>query len=179
MDIPAGELVGQPFLDLVHPDDLDRTIEETQRHYQMGERSVGFLNRYRHHDGTYRRLEWMSQMAPDRSIAFAVARDVTDRKNEEDRRASHRLVLETRNEALSERVVRDPLTGLHNRRYFDAEVARLEARWSEQPVDERAPVSIAGCAQLGDDRNVSAGLSLADVWLSQAMRAGRNQVVGL
>ena len=42
----------------------------------------------------------------------------------------------------------------------------------------RATVS-AGCAQLGDDRLVSAGLSLADVWLSQAKRGGRNQVVGL
>ena len=42
----------------------------------------------------------------------------------------------------------------------------------------RATVS-AGCAQLGDDRHVSAGLSVADVWLAQAKRGGRDQVVGL
>lgn len=37
----------------------------------------------------------------------------------------------------------------------------------------------AGCAQLGDDLKISTALSRADVWLSQAKRAGRNQVVGL
>ena len=37
----------------------------------------------------------------------------------------------------------------------------------------------AGCAQLDTERNISAGISMADVWLSQAKRAGRNQVVGL
>jgi diguanylate cyclase (GGDEF)-like protein/PAS domain S-box-containing protein len=266
---PTGELVGRSFFDLVNPDDLDRTVEETQRHFGLGEPNLGFLNRYRHHDGTYRWLEWTSQTAPDQSVAFAVARDVTDRKREEDSRASQRQVLETRNEALSERAVRDPLTGLHNRRYFDAEVERLEGRWSQLPVEELVPVSIvifdldhfgklnkqhghqagdavlrlfsgllakrfrdrdlvaryggeefvavlegatsadairiaedirtafegasveigtnnairatvsAGCAQLGEDRSISAGLSVADVWLSQAKRAGRNQVVGL
>ena len=45
-----------------------------------------------------------------------------------------------------------------------------------------APLTVtvsAGCAQLDDEGNVSAGLSMADVWLSQAKRSGRNQVIGL
>ncbi len=37
----------------------------------------------------------------------------------------------------------------------------------------------AGVAQLGDDRDISDGLSMADVWLAHAKRAGRNQVIGL
>ncbi len=265
----ADELVGRPFLDLVHPDDLDRTMAEPRRHYDKGERVQSFQNRYRHRDGTYRWLEWMSRTAPDGSVAFAIARDITDRKHKDDRRARQHQVLEGRNEALSEQVVRDPLTGLHNRGYFDAAVARLERRWSRLRTDRRLPVSVilfdldhfgqvnkehghqagdavlrlfsgllqkrfreddliaryggeefvailegttsteairiaediraalehvavdigsgtpirvtvsAGCAQLGDERKVSAGLSLADVWLAQAKRGGRNQVVGL
>ena len=265
----AEELVGRSASDLIHPDDLDRTIAESVRRHEAGERVDPFLSRLRHADGSYRWLEWVAQTAPDRSVSFAVARDVTDRKRKEDRRARQHRVLESRNETLSERVVRDPLTGLHNRRYFDAAVTRLERRWRRVPAGQLPPVSVivfdldhfgqvnklnghqagdavlrlfagllkkrfrekdlvaryggeefvailegatsteairiaeniratleraavdigtdapirvtvsAGCAQLGDERDIAAGLSLADVWLAQAKRAGRNQVVGL
>ena len=263
------QLVGRPYLEYVHPADLERSVAQNQRHYEKGEPVEPFQNRYRHRDGSYRWLEWTSQTAPDGSVSFAVARDVTDRKVEEERRARQQIELETRNAALSERAHRDPLTGLHNRRYFDAEVGRLEAKLSRPTRDARPPVSViifdldhfgevnkqhghqagdavlrqfagllrrrfrgedlvaryggeefvavvvgataadairiaddireafelapvnigtdapltvtvsAGCAQLDDEGNVSAGLSMADVWLSQAKRSGRNQVIGL
>jgi diguanylate cyclase (GGDEF)-like protein/PAS domain S-box-containing protein len=265
----ADELVGHSGFELIHPDDLERATEESQRSHDVGDRVEAFESRLRHRDGSYRWFEWVSRTAPDGSVAFAVARDVTDRKRRDDRRAKQQKVLETRNEALSERAVRDPLTGLHNRRYFDTAVARLERRWRRQALETRAPISVvifdldhfgqvnkqhghqagdavlrvfagllkkrfretdlvaryggeefvavlqgvtsaeaiqiaedvrvafertsidigsgaplrvtvsAGCAQLGDDVSASAGISLADVWLSQAKRAGRNQVVGL
>jgi len=265
----ADELVGRSAIDLIHPDDRERTLAESLRRHQAGDRVDAFESRLRHADGSYLWLESVSQTAPDGSVSFAVARDITDRKAEEDRRARQQSELESRNAALSERADRDPLTGLHNRRYFDSEVARLERRWSRLTLDARPPVSAiifdldhfgqvnkqhghqagdavlrlfagilrkrfrdkdlvaryggeefvavlegvisadaiqiaddiraaferasidigtdtpiratvsAGCAQLDEARNASAGLSLADVWLSQAKRAGRNQVVGL
>jgi diguanylate cyclase (GGDEF)-like protein len=49
-------------------------------------------------------------------------------------------------------------------------------------VGSGAPISVtvsAGCTELGEERDVSAGMSVADVWLARAKRAGRNQVVGL
>ncbi len=82
---PDGELIGRSFLEFLHPDDLARTTAEADRQYGQGEVSLGFQNRYRHHDGTYRWLEWMSRTSPDRSVAYGVARDVTDRKEREDR----------------------------------------------------------------------------------------------
>lgn len=266
---PAGALIGRSLFDLIHPDDLERTIAEADVHFGDGEHVEAFQNRYRHHDGSYRWLEWMSRMAPDNSIAFSVARDITERKSAEERRAKRQRVLETRNETLSERAVRDPLTGLYNRRHFDDTVARLERRWRRLSSATRPPVAVvmfdldhfgqlnkrhghqagdivlrlfaeilkkrfrerdlvaryggeefvailegatsadavriaediratleqvsidigadtriqvtvsAGCAQLDDERSVSAGLSVADVWLAQAKRGGRNQVVGL
>ncbi len=45
-------------------------------------------------------------------------------------------------------------------------------------VPQRVTVS-GGCAQVGEDLDVANALTLADVWLSQAKRAGRNQIVGL
>ncbi len=44
------------------------------------------------------------------------------------------------------------------------------------------PLSVtvsAGVAQLGQERDISVGLNEADVWLAQAKRGGRNQVIGV
>lgn len=266
---PESELVGHSYLEYLHPDDVERTNAEAARLYGLGETIKGFQNRYRHRDGTYRWLEWMSSTSPDQSLAYGVARDVTERKRRDDQRATRQHILEARNETLSERVIRDPLTGLHNRRYFDTQVARLERRWRHRAAEARPPVAVimfdldhfgqvnkqhghqagdavlrvfsgllarrfrerdlvaryggeefvavlanatasqataiaedlrstfeatpidigngapihgtvsAGCAQLGADGNAMAALAEADVWLAQAKRGGRNQVVGI
>lgn len=139
---PAGDFIGRPSTEHVHPDDLDRTNAESLRLRKEGDLSVAFQNRYRHRDGSYRWLEWMSQTGPDKTIAYAVARDVTDRKRREDRRATQQRVLESRNEALSERAIRDPLTGLHDRGFFDEAVADLERRLAQLPIDEQPSVSL-------------------------------------
>jgi PAS domain S-box-containing protein len=68
-----------PFLDLVHPEDRERTQEAFAVQLEGG--SVrGFENRYRHADGSWRWLQWSS--IPDRAtgLLYAVARDVTAQK---------------------------------------------------------------------------------------------------
>jgi diguanylate cyclase (GGDEF)-like protein/PAS domain S-box-containing protein len=251
---PAGEVQGRPWSDFIHPD--------------VGEDAVGFANRYRCADGTYRWLEWVSNIGPDGSAAFAVARDVTARYKADALRESRARALRVRNMSLAAQASLDPLTGLHNRRFFETAVRRLERSWSRRSIVARPPVAVilfdldhfgavnkqhghqagdavlrvfgsilrdrfrdgdlvvryggeefaavlenttsadalliaesvratieattidspsgplrvtvsAGVSQLGDERLVSPGLALADVWLAQAKRAGRNQVVGL
>lgn len=122
------ELKAKPFLDFVHPDDRDATLYEMHRQFAEGKTVLHFQNRYRHRDGTYRWLEWTSQPSADGSVVYAVARDVTVRKLEEQRATRRAASMAMRNEKLAERAVRDPLTGLHNRAYLDAAVARLEKR---------------------------------------------------
>ncbi|MFD3265278.1 ATP-binding protein [Phenylobacterium ferrooxidans] len=72
----AEELVGQPLLPLIHPDDVPSTADLMKAIQSDGE-IVGFVNRYRHRDGRYRQLEWRARLSGDQ--VFAVARDVTDR----------------------------------------------------------------------------------------------------
>lgn len=58
--------------------------------------------------------------------------------------------------------------------------AALEATSIDIGTDTPIRVTVsAGCAELSDERQVAQGLSVADVWLSQAKRSGRNQVIGL
>ncbi len=75
------ELKGRLFLDFVHPDDLDATLAAISSLSDQQE-VLSFENRYRCKDGSYRWIEWRSK--PQGSTIYAVARDVTDRRNIED-----------------------------------------------------------------------------------------------
>jgi len=75
------ELEGHLFLELVHPEDLQATLDSISR-LQSGQDVIDFTNRYRCKDGSYRWIEWASvPQAPD--LIYAAARDVTQRMNYE------------------------------------------------------------------------------------------------
>src|ERR1700691_1351575 len=72
------DLAEKPFLEFVHPDDVERTIAESVA--EWGETSStrsGFENRLRCRDGSYRWIEWTSQRRGD--LIYSTGRDVTAR----------------------------------------------------------------------------------------------------
>lgn len=69
------ELNSRTFLEFVHPDDLEKTLEAMGR-LERQERVLNMINRYRCKDGSYRYLEWRSQ--PRGKRIYAAARDITD-----------------------------------------------------------------------------------------------------
>ena len=71
------ELMANPFLHFVHPDDHARTIEVMST-LSRGIPLVRFRNRYRDRQGQYRWFEWTAKSLPSEDIIFAAARDVTD-----------------------------------------------------------------------------------------------------
>jgi sigma-B regulation protein RsbU (phosphoserine phosphatase) len=74
-----GELLEQPFLNFVHPEDRAATVAEYGR-IRQGVRSLQFENRYRCKDGSYRWLQWNAVPVPEQHIIHAVARDVSEHK---------------------------------------------------------------------------------------------------
>uniref|UniRef100_UPI00286C0DA8 PAS domain-containing sensor histidine kinase n=1 Tax=Chamaesiphon sp. OTE_20_metabat_361 TaxID=2964689 RepID=UPI00286C0DA8 len=73
------ELMMRPYLDLVHPDDLQSTIEAAQS-LSTGDSVVSFENRYRCKDGSYRWLSWSSLPDVEKGVIYAIARDTTERQ---------------------------------------------------------------------------------------------------
>jgi PAS domain S-box-containing protein len=80
---PLADLYAMSWSELVHPDDQARTLAEFGR----ADKSIMmfFENRYRHRDGSYRWLEWSTMRVADEKAYYAVARDVTDRRTEQER----------------------------------------------------------------------------------------------
>ena len=72
------ELLGKPFLDFIHPDDVEKTIAVMQEKLEKGERVVRFINRYLCKTGGYRSLSWVSHPSPEVGLTYAMAHDVSD-----------------------------------------------------------------------------------------------------
>lgn len=85
------ELLSRPFIDFVHPDDVEATNQEVEK-LSMGIPTVSFENRYRCADGTYKHLLWTSHPDPESETLYAVARDITELKQVHER---FRLALES------------------------------------------------------------------------------------
>jgi PAS domain S-box-containing protein len=82
------ELTAAPFMDFVHPDDREATTKEMGR-LSEGLKVLDFENRYRHRDGSYRWLHWVSAPVLEEGKIYAAARDVTaERKMTEDLKVS-------------------------------------------------------------------------------------------
>ena len=115
---PLDQLEGRPLLPLVHPDDVEATLAHMERLNQQEPEGevIGFVNRYRHADGSYRQLEWRARRANAR--VFAVARDVTERQAVEREMAAAREAAEAASLAKSEFLanmsheIRTPLNGI-------------------------------------------------------------------
>lgn len=84
------ELNGKKFLDFVHPDDIQETLN-VMSCLKEGKQIHNFINRYRTRDDTYRYIEWRSRLEGDR--VYAAARDVTERKQNEDTLIQERELL--------------------------------------------------------------------------------------
>lgn len=74
-----AELLSRPVQEFMHPDDRVRTLQ-ARATLAAGKPLRDFENRYLCKDGSYRWLSWQSVTEPGAPLVFAVARDVTERR---------------------------------------------------------------------------------------------------
>ena len=78
----TDEILKLGWAELVHPEDKGQTDNEVVKQLH-GKPVMGFVNRYRCKDGTYRTFEWRATPA-EQGTVYATARDITERKSAEE-----------------------------------------------------------------------------------------------
>lgn len=92
------EMIGQPMLDFIWPEDIPRTLEES-RQIMAGVPRVGFENRYVHKNGHIVHIMWSARWSETDKLRIGVARDVTGQKMAESLQAATYAVSEAAHSA--------------------------------------------------------------------------------
>jgi PAS domain S-box-containing protein len=74
-----GELLTQPFINFVHPEDCAATLAEVEK-LSAGKTTVAFENRYRTKNGAYRWFLWTAKPDLKKQTIFCVVQDITEQK---------------------------------------------------------------------------------------------------
>lgn len=128
----TDELLAKPFLEFVHPDDIEPTLREMEN-LSGGAPTLAFENRYRCADGHYKRLRWIAYPQPEASLIYAVARDMSERDRLIDRLRTISPI--------------DGLTGLATMSVFEAQ---LRKEWSrEQRFHQSLSIALVDADQFG------------------------------
>ena len=73
------QLLAQPFLSFVHPEDQVSTLAEVEK-LASGNPTTYFENRYRCQNGDYKWLGWTAFPFTQKHLIYAIARDITEQK---------------------------------------------------------------------------------------------------
>ena len=89
-----AELMSRPFIDFVHPDDRERTLQQNAQ-VRAGGKALGFENRYMCRDGSFRWFRWNAAADSGNNVIYSVARDITDARRAEAEREQLVVELQT------------------------------------------------------------------------------------
>jgi diguanylate cyclase (GGDEF)-like protein/PAS domain S-box-containing protein len=109
----SDEMIGRSMIELVHPDDRERTLLAASE-IMSGDEKIDFENRYIRKDGQIAHIQWSARWSEDQKVRVAVARDIT----------KHKQLLEQ----LQHIAFYDPLTQLPNRALFEDRLQQALAR---------------------------------------------------
>jgi PAS domain S-box-containing protein len=165
------EFMAKPYIELVHPDDRERTASEAAA-VRQGKPLFSFAARYRAKDGSYRTLEWTVKPFPEHGLMYGIARDATER-----RRAENEVKRLADEQAALRRVATLVAQGRAPTAVFDAVAAEMERLLEAdgvvlgryEPDDEITVVAARGVV----GRQLSVGLRVSHAGNNVSTRVRR------
>ena len=136
-----AEILSQPFLELVHPEDQERVAREVRKLVD-GEKTISFESRYSCKDGSYCWFLWTATPFREQKLIYGIAHDITQRREDEQQLKQINADLTRSNQELEQFAyfashdLQEPLRKIKS--YSDL----LVKRYGEQ-FDERADRYIA------------------------------------
>lgn len=88
-----AEMAGKQMLDLVHPEDRERTLQSIDR-VMGGYLQRYFENRYIRKDGQVVYISWSASWSEEHQVRIGVARDITQRKFDESELVARQILPE-------------------------------------------------------------------------------------
>jgi PAS domain S-box-containing protein len=85
----ASAILSHPTSEFVHPDDYEATTAEHTALTIGSHDTIGFRNRWRAADGSYRWLEWSATCSPAEGVVHVIGRDITAQREAEQQLASN------------------------------------------------------------------------------------------
>ena len=134
------ELTGKRFLDLVHPDDVQPTLD-LLNDLAKNRRIDGFVNRYITRSGHYVHIEWCAELGTGK-VLYASGRDVTDRIEKQSQ--------------IEFDAFHDVLTKVYNRRYLEEAFKRLSHDRRQHPITVLV-ADVDGLKQTNDSHGHATG----------------------
>ncbi|EIC23604.1 sensor domain-containing diguanylate cyclase [Thiorhodovibrio frisius] len=138
------ELIGQPMIDLVLPEDREQTKQAATK-VMEGTPTLRFENRYRRKDGRIIELSWTASWSESLGVRIGVARDMTERKRADEALADAKEQLERSNRSLQE------ANEMLQRLATTDHLTDIENRWS---FENRAQIEISRAQRYGEHLSV-------------------------
>ncbi len=130
------ELTHRSYLEFIHPDDRQKTIDEVANQLQHGY-TLDFENRYLRKDGTICWLSWRANFDRDEGCIYGVAQDITGRKEydrnlEEAHEATEgALALMTKSEARFHTIFEDAPLGIALVDSLTGQIREVNSRFAQ------------------------------------------------
>jgi len=136
------ELLSKPFLEFIHPDDVQPTLKVVEEQLRAGITVQTFENRYRCKNGNYIWLIWNSFPVAEEGITYAIAHDVTEIKSAEQAIQDKNEELTQKNRALKTaiekaRLSEERLKAIYNSMNDGMAIHEIVYDDIDQPVDYR------------------------------------------
>ena len=128
------ELVSHPFIDFVVAEDVDKTKGVLQDLVE-GKAVRLFHNRYRCKDESIRWLSWNARTQVQDRVIFATARDITERRQHEEKLREQAALLDFAHDAILVKNLEDQII------YWNAGAERMFG-WTEEEVLGRSPMEL-------------------------------------